>query len=88
MTANSGAKTLEMMVMSKAREPVDMVIADLVMPQMSGRKLTELMRAVSPDIPISYTRGYLRPGRHASQELHLQKPFTSQKLLRRVKQVL
>jgi signal transduction histidine kinase len=88
LVANSGPKALEMMIMSKARAPVDLVITDLVMPQMSGRELIEQIRQLSPGTPIICTSGFVRPGGNDDAETYLQKPFTSQELLRRVKRVL
>ena len=88
LTADTGAKALEMLVMSKAIEPVRLVITDLVMPQMSGSELIAQIRKASPNLPIICMSGYGRPGSEESQDFHLQKPFTSQELLRHVKQVL
>ena len=58
------------------------------MPNMSGRELTEHIRALRPGLRILWSSGYVRSGRRQEQERYLQKPFTSQDLLRTVKQVL
>ena len=86
LTASNGAKALEML--SKAKTPVDLVITDLVMPQMSGRELIEQIRVLSPGLPIISTSGYVRASGKENPATFLPKPFTSQELLRRVKQVL
>ena len=85
-TANSGAKALE--VFSASESPIDLVITDLVMPQMSGRELVEKIHALSPGLPIISTSGYIRASGKDTPAAFLQKPFTSQELLRRVKQLL
>jgi two-component system, cell cycle sensor histidine kinase and response regulator CckA len=85
LTANSGQKGLD--IFSKGNPAVDMVITDLVMPGMSGRELTEQIRQLSPDLPILCTSGYIR-GPHESEGSYLQKPFTTQELLIKVKTIL
>jgi len=58
------------------------------MPNMSGRELMENLRRLSPTVPIVCTSGYLRSSTRDDEGLYLQKPFTSQDLLRKVKEVL
>jgi signal transduction histidine kinase len=86
MTANSGQKALEMF--SKSESKVDLVITDLVMPNMSGRELTEHIERLAPGTRVLWSSGYLRSSDSREQERYLQKPFTSQDLLRKVKEVL
>jgi nitrogen-specific signal transduction histidine kinase len=86
LTANSGQKALE--ILSNSKRNVDLVITDLVMPNMSGRELTEHILRATPRMRILWTSGYVRASDSQSQERYLQKPFTSQDLLRKVKQVL
>ncbi len=87
LTATGGAKALELL--SQAQEPIDLLITDLAMPQMSGRELIERVRAMTPDMPILCTSGYvLRATSTEELEAFLPKPFTSQELLCRVKQML
>jgi len=86
LTANSGAKALALI--AQAGSPVNLVITDLVMPQMSGRELIEQLQLRLPGVPILCTSGYVRPGADLEDEAYLPKPFTSQELLRRVKRLL
>jgi CheY-like chemotaxis protein len=58
------------------------------MPAMSGRELVERLRKISPTIRILCTSGYVPPPAQADESSYLQKPFTSQELLVKVKQVL
>jgi nitrogen-specific signal transduction histidine kinase len=85
LTANSGQKGLE--IFSKGEPAVDMGITDLVMPGMSGRELTEKIHQLSPQTPVLCTSGYIRAN-HEAEGGYLQKPFTSQELLAKVKAVL
>src|SRR5262249_41682057 len=84
LTANSGQKALE--VLDQADSPIDLVITDMVMPQMSGRELIDQIQLRLPGVPILRMSGYTRPGGE-QEETYLQKPFTS-RLLHRVKQLL
>lgn len=86
ITACSGAKALELI--AKAATPIDLVITDLVMPQMSGRELIEQLQLSLPGIPILCTSGFVRPASADENESYLAKPFTSQQLLRSVKDLL
>ena len=85
-TANSGQKALE--IIAKAEKPFDLLITDLVMPVMSGRELVEHVRQISPETQILCTSGYMWSAQQQEQVAYLQKPFTTQELLLRVKQVL
>ena len=87
LTAASGQKALE--IFESRMGEIDLVITDLVMPQMSGRELMERLRALEPGIRIVCASGYMRSGTSVEEdESYLQKPFTSQDLLQKVKQAL
>lgn len=86
LTANTGQKALE--IFSKNETPVDLLITDLVMPLMSGRELVEQVRKLSPETRVMCTSGYVWPGSKQENTAFLQKPFTTQELLMKVKQSL
>lgn len=86
LTANSGQKALELF--TSAKKKIDLVITDLVMPNMSGRELTEHILRAAPGTSIIWSSGYVRSANAQEQERYLQKPFSAQDLLRKVKQVL
>lgn len=86
LTANSGKKALE--ILSKNEPKIDLVITDMVMPVMSGRELVEQLRKISPSMRVLCTSGYVPPPVQNEEAAYLQKPFTSQDLLSKVKQVL
>ncbi|HLP76451.1 MAG TPA: ATP-binding protein, partial [Candidatus Paceibacterota bacterium] len=85
-TANSGQKALD--IFSKPDSRIDLVITDMVMPAMSGRELAEHIHRQSPETPILCTSGFVRPSNEPEDISYLQKPFTSQELLAKVKAVL
>ncbi|MEY4386080.1 MAG: hypothetical protein RLY20_1363 [Verrucomicrobiota bacterium] len=86
LTANAGQKALE--ILSQNNPPVDLLITDLVMPLMSGRELMEQSRKINPRLRILCTSGYAWPGNLEDDPSYLQKPYTSQDLLLKVKQML
>lgn len=85
LTANSGEKALEIL---GGKEKVDLVITDLVMPSMSGRELVEQIHQRLPEMRVLCTSGYVWPASQQNDTPYLQKPFTSQELLLKVKRVL
>ena len=83
-TATTGPKALEILSQDA---PVDLVITDLVMPIMNGGELVEHIQQLSPQTRIICTSGYAWSGQY-DKSTYLQKPFTSQELLTKVKNVL
>ena len=73
-------------------EPIQLVLTDLVMPNMRGAELVEHLRRSRPDLRILLMSGYAEEpvlhslGRHALS--FLAKPFTSIELVAKVREVL
>ena len=86
LIASNGQQALDLL--AKGDPPVDLVLTDLVMPKMSGRDLVENIRRRWPGVRIIRTSGYVWPSSHEEEVNYLQKPFTSQELLLKVKQTL
>jgi len=76
-----------------ARTAVDLVLTDVVMPNLSGKEAAARVRDVHPDAPVLYMSGYTDEaiGHHGVLDAtanFLQKPFTTEALLNKVRQVL
>jgi nitrogen-specific signal transduction histidine kinase len=74
-------------------EHVDMLFTDVAMPQMSGRELASLVRALHPDARILFTSAYRENGMGYQSvpdegTLLLQKPFTPSVLAHKVRELL
>jgi PAS domain S-box-containing protein len=89
--AASGKEALE--VFEKHGGPVDALITDVVMPEMSGKELAESLKVRCPGIKVIYMSGYTDNiiAHHGVLEKgvsFIQKPFTRGSLLRKVREVL
>ena len=75
------------------RPDVDLLFTDIVMPEMNGRQLVDLVKEKRPNLPVIYTTGYTRNAvvhngvLDAGVEL-IAKPFTLEELATRVREVL
>jgi two-component system, cell cycle sensor histidine kinase and response regulator CckA len=72
---------------------IDLIITDVVMPQMSGRELAQSLEVLHPGIKVLYMSGYtddaiVRHGLLDQEIAFLQKPFTPDALMRKVREVL
>jgi PAS domain S-box-containing protein len=74
-------------------EHFDLLLTDLVMPQMGGTELAEFIRLAQPGIKVLFMSGY--PGGSESDPVELprddqyiQKPFTPEKLASKVREIL
>jgi PAS domain S-box-containing protein len=73
--------------------PIDLLITDVLMPQMGGRELVDRLHTQGRNMKVLYVSGYTDDATIYSNELSpgtafLQKPFTLGSLLDKVKEVL
>jgi two-component system, cell cycle sensor histidine kinase and response regulator CckA len=91
LTARHGRDAL--LLAERYERPIDLLITDVVMPEMGGGELVERLTALRPDLKVLYISGYtdseiLRRGVQGTGASFLHKPFTSETLMRRVRDVL
>jgi two-component system cell cycle sensor histidine kinase/response regulator CckA len=75
------------------KEPIDILITDVVMPGMGGRELAKRLLALRTGISVLYLSGYtedavVTQGAIGPATAFLQKPFTLQNLVKKVREVL
>jgi CheY-like chemotaxis protein len=89
--ARHGADALR--VVETSERPIDLVLTDLVMPEMGGRELVERLRARHPDLKVLYMSGYTEravtvDGVMPPATGFMEKPFTIEQLTRRTREIL
>ena len=84
LTAANGRQALD--IIERSDSHVDLVVTDLVMPHMDGHQLIQHLQNVAPGLRIICTSGNFRPSNRELGVTYMQKPSTSQDLLRVVKE--
>jgi two-component system, cell cycle sensor histidine kinase and response regulator CckA len=89
--ARNGIEALS--IAEPADQIIDIVISDIVMPELGGRQLVEQLRRLRPGLPVLLMSGYTddaiaRQGITESGEPFLAKPFTTDALARKVRSLL
>jgi DNA-binding NtrC family response regulator len=91
LQASSGAEALA--ICDQRTEPIHLLLTDVVLKQMSGRELSEIMVARRPKMKIIFMSGYtddavVHHGVLSQSTAFLQKPFTTQALVKMMREVL
>jgi CheY-like chemotaxis protein len=91
VVARDGREAL--LILERADREFHLLLTDVVMPKMSGRQLSDVLRHRMPHIKILYVSGYAPDAMaHHGVLDHgvalLEKPFTRDELLRRVREAL
>ncbi len=91
LTAGLGSEAIS--ICKQHKEPIHLIITDVVMPKMSGRELVKQLKPLRPDMKVLFMSGYtgkevidrgiLEPG-----TAFIQKPMTPDVLERKVREVL
>ena len=72
--------------------PLDLLLTDVVMPDLTGPQLAQHLRPLRPKMKVLYMSGYpddlLANSMTGPKVDFIQKPFTEQNLLRRLREVL
>ncbi len=89
--ADNGRRALE--ILEEVRGEVDLLLTDVIMPEMSGHEVAEAVRRRWPNTAVVYMSGYtddatMRDDLSHAGETFLQKPFTTGALTTKVGEAL
>ncbi len=90
LTATDGKDALD--VLNSHRGPLDLILTDVVMPNMGGPELVQQLRPDYPRVKVLFMSGYtddavVRHGLIEADVAFIQKPYTPLSLARKVRQV-
>jgi two-component system cell cycle sensor histidine kinase/response regulator CckA len=91
LEARNGAEALR--IYEERHNEIDLVLTDILMPELGGQELVERLRERRPDLRVVFMSGYAERaltsnGSVPSGTGYLEKPFTVEVLMRRVREVL
>ncbi len=91
LEAGNGLEALKMVAAHQG--DIEILVTDVVMPQMGGPELAQRLRATRPDLRVLFTSGYtdyaaVQPENIERGTMFLHKPFTTVALARAVRDVL
>ena len=89
LTANNGKKGLEL----THKALPDIIITDVIMPEMNGQELANKITEFLPDLKIIFVSGYtfehlIKDGEVEESINFLHKPYTIQNILRKIRETL
>ncbi|MBF0235968.1 MAG: response regulator, partial [Desulfamplus sp.] len=91
LSANTPLKAIE--IVNHYNAPIDLLLTDVVMPEMNGKELREQIEQLKPDIKVLFMSGYtadviMNRGILGKDIQFLQKPFLINSLVSKVKDAL
>jgi CheY-like chemotaxis protein len=89
----AGTSQEEILIARDFREPIHLLLSDVIMPDTSGAPLIEQLRATRPELRVLYMSGYtddaiVHHGVLDEGTAFLQKPFTPLALAHKIREVL
>jgi CheY-like chemotaxis protein len=81
------------MIARSAGRKIDLLLTDVVMPQMSGRRFADWLKKISPGTRVVFVSGYLADSLHPGEKIDngmffLPKPFDPEQLATTIRQAL
>jgi len=91
LEASNGNEAL--MICTQQKEPIHLILTDVVMPQMGGKELADKLKILRPEIKVLFTSGYVdgsivHQGTPDPHTAFLQKPYSPSSLARKIREVL
>ena len=89
LQASNGVEAME--IMQRKGDEVDLIVSDVVMPEMDGPTMLKELRRSKPDLKIIFVSGYAEEAFQnmpQGQFAFLAKPFTLKQLVAQVKETM
>ena len=91
LEARNGAEALK--IYEARGSEIDLVLTDILMPELGGQELVEQLRERRPDLRVVFMSGYAERALTSNGSIpfgtgYLEKPFAVETLMRRVREVL
>ena len=91
--AENGKHALEVVDSKKLIDKIDLMITDMIMPEMGGEELAQKIQQLNPKIKILYSSGYTNSqifmnNSNGNNHYFLSKPYTIPKLEKKIRQAL
>src|SRR5262249_50568148 len=91
LEAQNGVEALQ--IAAEYGGPIDLLVTDVMMPEMDGKELSQRMKALYPQLPTLFISGYaenviIHQGVLETGAMFLQKPFALATLCRKVEEAL
>jgi two-component system, cell cycle sensor histidine kinase and response regulator CckA len=91
LEARNGAEALQ--IFDGHQETIDLVLTDVIMPEMGGHELVERLRSRRPELRVLFMSGFAEraftsDGSMPAGVAYLEKPFAVETLMRRLREVL
>ena len=91
LEANGGRDAIE--VYKSNKDKIDMVILDMIMPEMGGSEAYDRMKEINPDVKVLLSSGYSIDGQakkilERGCDAFIQKPFTMKQLSQYIRQIM
>jgi CheY-like chemotaxis protein len=91
LVAENGKIALD--IITKNGHDLDLLVTDLIMPEMNGKELVNAVSSILPAMKVLYTSGYtddhiVHSGALDEGIAFLSKPYSAQNLSRRIREIL
>jgi CheY-like chemotaxis protein len=89
--AQNGKNALQLI--KKGNKSIDIIVTDLIMPEMNGQEFVSQVHKFFPDLKVLYVSGYtfeylLKDGEIEENINFLQKPYMNQDILKKIREIL
>ena len=83
----------QQLIARRANKKIDLLLTDMVLPQMSGRQFADWLRTTSPNTKVVFISGYLQESLHPGEQreegmFFLAKPFDPEQLATKIREAL